>query len=281
VSPTTLFYGKFVLVSLATREGRVKKVLCFYFFVFAFAVVTFSTFLFIGCTSKGENIFDNQIALSVTPAEMNAYANQRCVFLVNQAALGENANQEPVTISATADGAAVTVEHAEISGSELAEVTVIPEPHTTSQLVPGETEGRDIIVTITGARTGATKSITAKAIVMLEESSGFGEEAATMRDMFIPFLASEHPEYGITADTVWQGSDVSPNWLVVTHYLYFSDEWELHVYWHVMIPPYDWVKIELRKRFTEHEPAIAFQIPSKSADPLVISAMEPEGGLWR
>jgi len=30
---------------------------------------------------------------------------------------------------------------------------------------------------------------------------------------------------------------VSPQWLVVSHYLFFSEEWEMHVEWHIMVAP--------------------------------------------
>lgn len=271
------------VISVCDTGGNMSKSVCSVLFAVTFTAAFLLTLLIGGCSSKGQNIFDNQISLSVTPDEMNAYANQRCVFLVKQGVFNDNGNQNPVTISASAEGAIVTVENVDISGNELAEVTVIPAPLEleTSQLTPGEDEGREIEVTITGTRDGETKSITAKVVVLLEESSSFGEEAITVRDTFIPYLAAEYPELGINADTVWTGSDVSPNILVVTHYLFFSDEWEMHVYWHVMIPPYDWEKIELRKRFSELKPSLAFEIPSKSAEPIQILPMEPEGELWR
>lgn len=39
---------------------------------------------------------------------------------------------------------------------------------------------------------------------------------------------------------------MSPKWLFVEHYLLFSKDWEMHVYWYVMILPYDWAKIDRR-----------------------------------
>ena len=41
--------------------------------------------------------------------------------------------------------------------------------------------------------------------------------------------------------------------LIVSHYLFFSEEWEMHVEWHIMVPPYDWAKIDLRHMFDEQE----------------------------
>jgi len=115
-----------------------------------------------------------------------------------------------------------------------------------------------------------------------EEEDEVGPLAAEVRDLFIPWLAQNRPELGITEQTQWTGTIVTPHILVVTHYLYFSDEWEMHVFWHVMIPPYDWAKIELRRRFVETLPSLAFEIPSRSAaPPLEAQAIEPSDTLWR
>lgn len=57
---------------------------------------------------------------------------------------------------------------------------------------------------------------------------------------------------------------VRPVWLVVTHYLFLSDEWEMGVSWHIMIPPSDWTRIYLRHRFDEMTPSLAFEISSRA-----------------
>jgi hypothetical protein len=64
------------------------------------------------------------------------------------------------------------------------------------------------------------------------------------------------------------------------HYLFFSDEWEMHVAWHIMIPPYDWVRIDLRRRYVETAPSRAFEISSRSsgAEPIEIA---PPDSMWR
>ena len=93
-------------------------------------------------------------------------------------------------------------------------------------------------------------------------------------------LAENHPELGITEDTAWNGTMVSPVWLIVSHYLFFSDEWEAHIYWHVMIPPHDWAKIDLRHRFDELAPSYAFEISSLDAGSEPIAIEVPET-VWR
>ena len=58
------------------------------------------------------------------------------------------------------------------------------------------------------------------------------------------------------------------------------EEWEVHLEWHVTMPPHDWAKIDLRHRFDELEPSYASEISSLNADsePLPI---EPPEAVWR
>jgi len=86
-----------------------------------------------------------------------------------------------------------------------------------------------------------------------------------MRDKFIPWLAANYPEFGITSETEWTGTVVNPNFLVVMHYIFFSEDWEMYVEWHVTIPPDDYARIYLRHRFTEARPSYAFEISSVEA----------------
>jgi len=83
-----------------------------------------------------------------------------------------------------------------------------------------------------------------------------------MRDKFVPWLATNHPEFDITSETEWTGTIVNPGILVVMHYMFFSEDWEMYLTWHVMIPPYDWTRIYLRSRFTETQSSYAFEISS-------------------
>jgi hypothetical protein len=54
----------------------------------------------------------------------------------------------------------------------------------------------------------------------------------------------------------------------------------MHVEWHVMIPPYDWARIDLRHRFDETKPSQAFEISSWSANTEPIPIEAPEK-IWR
>jgi len=97
--------------------------------------------------------------------------------------------------------------------------------------------------------------------------------ATELRDRFVAWLTLNRPELGITSETEWSGTMVSPRWLVVSHYLFFSEDWEMHVSWHIMVPPYDWARIDLRHRFDEETPSYAFEISSVDASTRICVAL--------
>lgn len=194
---------------------------------------------------------------------------QRFVFLVTITDEGQE-YELPVHISATAPGAEVVIYQEDIVEGQVAEVVVIP---TQASI------GKTIEVTITGDR----GSLTDEKVVSFDVAEGEDdrqEYAGELLDRFVSWLATNHPEFGITDYTAWNGTMVSPVWLVVSHYLFFSDEWEAHISWHIMVPPYDWAKIDLRHRFDELEPSYAFEISSLNAtsEPVPI---EPPETVWR
>ena len=196
-------------------------------------------------------------------------AGQHCVFLVVIADDGQG-SELPVSISAEAPGATVVIYHGDLFAGEVAEVVVTPAQASV---------GKTITVTITGNRGGSTDEEVVE-FVVAEGEDDRGEYAGELLDKFVSWLAENHPELGITVDIAWNGTTVSPVWLVVSHYLFFSDEWEAHIEWHIMIAPYDWAKIDLRRRFDELAPSYAFEISSLTANDLPIAIEVPETA-WR
>lgn len=211
-----------------------------------------------------------------TPVQTNgdsvfkySIAGQHFVFLVTITEEGQEC-ELPVTISAKAPGAEVVIYHEDIFEGEVAEVVVIPTPASVGQIIE---------VTITGTR----GSVTDQKVASFEVAEGEDdrqEYATELLDKFVSWLATNHPELGITENTAWNGTMVSPVWLVVSHYLFFSEEWELHIEWHIMIPPYDWARIDLRHRFDELAPSYAFEISSVNANSEPV-AMEVPETVWR
>lgn len=195
-------------------------------------------------------------SLQVIPENtMDSIAGQRCVFLVAVADEGQGSGEgEAVDITATAPGAAVTVDPQAITPGQVAEVTVIPDKASTDET---------LTVNIKGER-GGLQTETRTIVVWVGEDT-LEPYATDVRDRFIPWLAANYPEFGITTETEWTGTVVRPRILVVTFYLFFSEDWEMGVSWHVTIPPHDWTRIYLRHRATEVSPSYAFEISSLDA----------------
>jgi hypothetical protein len=219
----------------------------------------------------GEEAVPFSLQLIPQSVKGDTIAGQRCVFLITVADEGEGGNKgEAVRISATAPGAEVTAVPNPISPGQVGEVTVIPDQASI---------GKTVTVTIQGERGGLNQTQTITFDVMEGEDT-LEAYATEVRDRFIPWLAINYPELEITGDTQWTGTIVSPIWLVVSHYLFFSDEWEMHVSWHVMIAPHDWARIDLRHRFTEERPSHAFEISSLQAQEQP-HPVDPEESVWR
>ena len=105
-------------------------------------------------------------------------------------------------------------------------------------------------------------------------------EVIGKRDVFVDYLADSIPDFGINETVSWTPIYNCAGILVVGHYLFMSDLWELEVSWHVMIPPYDWVQVYLRHRGYV-EPGWAGRIDSWSTDNTTILSTEPPEEIYR
>jgi hypothetical protein len=177
-----------------------------------------------------------------------AIPGEKVSFLV----MVESSDGSPVTIEAAALGAQVTaIEPAQLTPGVVGEVWVVPDQVTDNATVE---------VDFSAVRGGATMTDT-RSIVVWPMADERTNDAKPYFEMWTAWLVASHPELGITAATSWDPTFVS-TFLVVSHYAYFSDEWEMKVSWHNMIPPDDWTEVYLRHRGTESAPSLAFRIDS-------------------
>jgi hypothetical protein len=228
--------------------------------LFCVAFVSILVCLMAGCGGVGEPA---PFSIEVIPDEITpAVPGQRCIFLVVATDEGEGSSKgQPVNLSATVSEATVMIEPQAASPGLVAEVTVIPDEGTLD---------KTLSVTIRAER-GGLQQIEAATIVMwdgpLPEGilEGALTGAAKKRDLFIPWLETNYPELGITVETDWVGTYAKVLMPVANYYLFFSEEWEMGLVFHVMIPPDDWILIYLRHRFTEISSSYAFAISSEAA----------------
>ncbi len=179
-------------------------------------------------------------------------SGQKCLFLVTVEENQTGTSSEPINLSVTSPDCEVGIFPQSITSGQVAELSVMP---TQANI------GKNVTITLQGERQGLkeTKTITTEVI---EGENTLEIEAASIRDKFTNWLSKNYPELGITNDTAWTGTIVNPRILVVMHYIFLSEDWEMYVTWHVMIPPYDWARIYLRHRYNQTAPTYAFEISS-------------------
>ena len=121
--------------------------------------------------------------------------------------------------------ATVTVSHKQIKPGQVAEVTVVPSK------LNADTK---MNITIIGER-GGLKNNEITTIEVFGGEIVNGDEdplkvfAAEIRNKFVSWLEINNAEFGVSNETEWEGTLVRPRFLVVTFYLFFSDEWEMGV----------------------------------------------------
>ena len=201
-------------------------------------------------------------SIQVLPEEVqDSYPGQQCVLLVAVQDEGEGSLKGgAVSLTVTVPRAEATIDPEEITPGQVAEVTVMPLE---------ESANFNLIADITGERGGLTNtnSSTIQVGVAFIDGRNGDEDplaiyAREIQSKFIPWLAENYPDFGITNETEWTGVNIRPHFMVVMYYLFLSDEWEMGLTWHVMIPPHDWARIYVRHRYNEMSPSYAFEISS-------------------
>lgn len=219
---------------------------------------------------------DPAFVVSLVPDRIrDCIPGQRCMFLLALAdRTGGAGARGLINLSADAPGATLRIEPEEMTVEQVAEVNLFPVAasvdETLTLTVRAEREGE----------AGTARSLVDVTHGDLDDYAELTEMAVQIRGEFIPWLAANRPELAIDEETPWENVVVTPNILVVMHHLFFSEEWEMELRWHVMIPPHDWARIYLRHRFDEVRPSYAFEISSRTAgdEPIPI---DPPPTIWR
>ncbi|MBD3285243.1 hypothetical protein GF359_02450 [candidate division WOR-3 bacterium] len=213
-------------------------------------LVVFLVGILISCTSN------EPFSLEVVPGYMESITGQRCVFLVE---LREDDGSGPVDVTSSVDDAEVVVEYSPVKDDGVAEVTVIPSASALADTVWGDT--------ISGwikAERGEYRDSLPVTIYVIPGEDGRYEYACQVRDSFVRRLNRDYPNLLIDNSIEWTPTIVRPRILVVSHYLFFSEEWEMWVDWHNTIYPHDWTRMYLRRRGEDMIPCDAFEISSQT-----------------
>jgi hypothetical protein len=205
-------------------------------------------------------------SIRIAPADFQvAIPGQRIVALVRI----RNARpvDAPVILRASATDAWVRPNPIAVSGGRVAYIPIVPRAEGT------------VHVRVVGTRQGLTVRRSLR-IEVWEGQDGLAGHATELRDRFVAWLAAERPELGIDDTTRWHPTIVWPYVLEVSHYLFFTRDWEMGLSWHIMIPPYDWTSAYLRPR-DAMRPAVAFQIDSVSDTGAVPHPIDPPAEVMR
>jgi len=167
----------------------------------------------------------------------------------------EHDSDDPVHLSASAAGAVVVVEPSAIVAGEVAEVRITPQPVATGDTV--------ISVAVRATRGDVIETVS-RDVTVFDWEDDRGPQARALLDVFLEWLATNRPDLGLGPETLTEGSMVAPGLLVVSHYCFVTDDWEIGLSWHIMIPPDDWAEIYLRPRGA-WSPTEAFRLSSQRA----------------
>ncbi|NHJ01648.1 MAG: hypothetical protein EAX86_05865 [Candidatus Heimdallarchaeota archaeon] len=97
---------------------------------------------------------------------------------------------------------------------------------------------------------------------------------------FLEYFEQSKPQFNINVTTPWDISCNDAGLLIVEHYLFKSEFWELELSWHVMIPPYDWIQVYLRHR-AEIKPSWGGMIESWNLTSNIINETTPPDQVFR
>ncbi|HSJ83232.1 MAG TPA: hypothetical protein VLA91_05375 [Acidimicrobiia bacterium] len=171
------------------------------------------------------------------------------LFVVLVSSIGGEA---PIVVSASVSGAAnVEPQKLALEPGDVAELTVVAMP---------ESVGGSITVDLT-AQSGSVERTHSLNLEVVDWPDDIGPLATELRDRFVNHLEQEYPELGISTDTEWTPTITKPQILVVMHYLFFSEEWEMGVIWHVTVPEHAWSRMYLRPR-DQLTPTFGLEIPT-------------------
>jgi hypothetical protein len=85
-------------------------------------------------------------------------------------------------------------------------------------------------------------------VEMFDWSSDNLPIAIIKRGELINWLENYHPEFGTFTGKDCYSYVTYPAHLIVEHWTFLYEDWELRICYHVMIPPYDWSMLWLRER---------------------------------
>lgn len=183
---------------------------------------------------------DSSFTIQATYTKIRSYPNGGGVFIVSMTS--EQNFSGSVQLSLTADPAL----HADLTQTTLtrdasvAEITIRPDDSA-------KIKNHTIMLWATHASKTTAVSLEVE-MFDWEQSDTATVQAKSME--FIEWLRVNRPDITGLDDNDWFIYITYPQILIVEHWTFLNDDWEMRVCFHVMIPPDDWSMIRLRNRGT-------------------------------
>jgi len=217
----------------------------------AAAMVAAAGALVAGCSSIP---LSAGISLRAYPREvLDAPAGEPCLILVTVDESRPGRPRWDLTLTVEAPGAEATVFPLVLGANSVAEVLLVP---------PVSAVGSDIPVRVSGGLGVKPATASVRVTEPPEVPDALRRSAERILDGFGRWIEETVPEIDPASSADWQGIPIRLHRLVVSHYMFLSPEWEIVVWWHVTVPPHDWARIYVRKRFTDDRPRAAAEISS-------------------
>jgi len=105
-------------------------------------------------------------------------------------------------------------------------------------------------------------------------------EVIEIKNYFVNYFIDNISSFNVEENNSLEFMGNAPQVLVVEHYLFRTDFWEIEIARHVMIAPYDWVTAYIRPRNT-YQPNWAGKIFSWSSGNHTILEIEPPENVFR
>jgi hypothetical protein len=199
-----------------------------------------------GIQAKSSRIFPDDLGFAIKPkySYIRSYPGGGGIFVVTLLTSESFTGNVNLSLSANPSLNASLDRYVLNNSSNIAEIAIQP-----SQSIEIDT----FEIELRAVHTGSPSHIARYQTISLEvEVFQWGPAYPTnvmpQMDEFVSWLESEHPELGNFSDRIWFSYMTYPQIWVVEHWTFLDEDWEFRLAYHVMIPPYDWSKILLRRR---------------------------------
>ncbi|MDT3739297.1 MAG: hypothetical protein RO257_07325 [Candidatus Kapabacteria bacterium] len=108
-------------------------------------------------------------------------------------------------------------------------------------------EINNYIISIIATHSGKEKRVQVE-VELFDWTQGGIETALIKRDEFKKWLVSQNSKYNSIFNQPDKFYHTYPQILIVEHYTFLTDDYEVRICYHVMVPPDDWSFIRIRKR---------------------------------